>query len=225
MAFDYEEMRRIYRLEKATSRLVEVPDDFFYQVHDLIERERKAYLDSLQDLNTTKARDFSNLKKLVEELFSIREKKLLNTVLVSTRLQEIDDAHMSKEEKELFYVLFGSLNTHRSLTQKVLDANREFISTKTISLPPKISIEQKSEMKREEKIPKEKEIISMQVNSSSSATATASVSAQRIRILSEIPSFVGTDMKEYGPYKPEQVVELPQKIAQLFVSRKLGENA
>jgi hypothetical protein len=48
---------------------------------------------------------------------------------------------------------------------------------------------------------------------------------QRIRILSEIPSFVGTDMKEYGPYKPEQVVELPQKIAQLFVSRKLGEAA
>ena len=255
MGFDYEEMRRIYRLEKATSRLVDVPDDFLYQVHALIDAERKNYLDSLADLNTNNARDFSNLKKLVEELFSIREKKLLNAVLVSTRLQEADDAHMAKEEKELFHLLFDSLSAHRALTQKALDANSDFISSKTISVPPKIQVEKKSETKQDEQllsehsesqkhidrvrdthkaeeVPRARSAAVVEpavVPSSPSAdapiAAATPVTIQRIRILSEIPSFVGTDMKEYGPYKPEQVVELPQKIAQLFVSRKLGETA
>lgn len=230
MGFDYEEMRRIYRLEKATSRLVDVPDDFLYQVHSLIDAERKNYLDSLADLNTNKARDFSNLKKLVEELFSIREKKLLNAVLVSTRLQEADDAHMAKEEKELFHLLFNSLSSHRVLTQKVLEANGDFVSSKTISTPPKIHVEKTpepkpipapTEAKHEEKeTPKPVEQAPAHAAHAEPAPPAA---VQRIRILSDIPSFVGTDMKEYGPYKPEQVVELPQKIAQLFISRKLGE--
>ena len=187
MPFDYEEMRRIHRLEKATSRLVDVPDDFLFQVHDLIERERKVYLDSLADLNTTKARDFANLKKLVEELFSIREKKLLNTVLVSTRLQESDDTHMAKEEKELFHLLFGSLNAHRSLTQKVLDANGEFISAKTISVPPKIKIEENQQLKQKPEMKEEKRIeVKVHENVSSNAnvsTTTATVSVQRVSII------------------------------------------
>ncbi len=260
MGFDYEEMRRIYRLEKATSRLVDVPDDFLYQVNNLIDVERKNYLDSLADLNTNKARDFSNLKKLVEELFSIREKKLLNAVLVSTRLQEADDAHMAKEEKELFHLLFNSLSAHRTLTQKALDANGDFSSSKTISIPPKIHVEKKEELRqdasllsehsdaqknidrvretyKQEEMPRARvavaaaggESISSSAHTESGSPTSTPLAApaqavvQRIRILSEIPSFVGTDMKEYGPYKPEQVVELPQKIAQLFISRKLGE--
>lgn len=256
MGFDYEEMRRIYRLEKATSRLVDVPDDFLYQVHNLIDTERKNYLDSLTDLNANKARDFANLKKLVEELFSIREKKLLNAVLVSTRLQEADDAHMAKEEKELFHLLFDSLSAHRMLTQKALEANGDFVSSKTISIPPKIHVEKSHDEKQSDRLLSEnspaqkleertREARKADDRMHPSPNATPAISSphvasehepmpatpapqspaivQRIRILSEIPSFVGTDMKEYGPYKPEQVVELPQKIAQLFISRKLGE--
>ncbi|MEK6902307.1 MAG: hypothetical protein AABX02_01820, partial [archaeon] len=57
------------------------------------------------------------------------------------------------------------------------------------------------------------------------APSSSTDSPTHVRILSEIPSFVGTDLKEYGPYKTGQVVELPPKIAQLFISRKLGEAA
>jgi hypothetical protein len=44
-----------------------------------------------------------------------------------------------------------------------------------------------------------------------------------VKILSEVPSFIGTNMKEYGPYKKGEVVEIPVKIAKLFTSRKIGE--
>jgi hypothetical protein len=154
---------------------------------------------------------------------------------------------MAKEEKELFHLMFGSLSLHRNLMQKVLDANGEFVSMKTVSAAPAIKVEQKVEQKMEVRRPpvEEKETIpsiTLKPGTNSSAsihnnpiaaanqnansgTATTTIQLQRVKILSEIPSFVGTDMKEYGPYKPEQVVELPQKIAQLFISRKLGETA
>ncbi len=212
MVLDFEEMRRIYRLEKSTARLVEVPMDFFYQLHGLIDEERKKYFDSLKDLNTTRARDFGNLKKLVDEWFVVREKKLLNTVLMSARLEEMDSQHMSAEEKIMVDNVYAALMLHRSTTKKVMDANGEFVAIHTTPIETPMV----SEIKVEEKI-------TQTIPPVQHARSTSEDSLS-IRILSEVPSFVGTDLKEYGPYKPGQVVELPEKIAQLFVSRKLGEN-
>ena len=47
----------------------------------------------------------------------------------------------------------------------------------------------------------------------------------QVKILSEVPAFIGTDMKEYGPFSQNQRVSLPHKVAKLFFDRKLGEPA
>ena len=44
-----------------------------------------------------------------------------------------------------------------------------------------------------------------------------------IKILNDVPTFIATDMKEYGPFSEEQLVELPSKVARLFISRKIAE--
>jgi len=43
-----------------------------------------------------------------------------------------------------------------------------------------------------------------------------------LRILSDIPGFIGADMKEYGPFSKGQSVELPRKTAELLVQKKLA---
>lgn len=43
-----------------------------------------------------------------------------------------------------------------------------------------------------------------------------------LRILSDIPGFIGADMKEYGPFEKGQSVELPGKAAELLLQRKLA---
>ncbi|MFH0970194.1 MAG: hypothetical protein V1776_01910 [Candidatus Diapherotrites archaeon] len=229
MAFDFEEMRRIYRLEKSTARLVDVPEDFFTLLHTLVEDERKKYFDSLNDLNTTRARDFGNLKKLVDEWFVVREKKLLNTVLVSAQLGEMDLAHLTVEEKRLFTQLYDTLRAHRNLTQSILDANSAFVGmvslpveNETISLSNNSSIAHNIPLSNSS--PLSHSASSPSSAHSQSASSSSSLAILSVRILSEIPSFVGTDLKEYGPYKTGEVVSLPSKIAQLFISRKLGES-
>ena len=44
-----------------------------------------------------------------------------------------------------------------------------------------------------------------------------------VAILKDVPTFVGTDMKEYGPFSEGQKVDLPTKIARMFISRKIAE--
>ncbi|MEK6821252.1 MAG: hypothetical protein AABY11_02540 [archaeon] len=242
MSLDFEEMRRIYRLEKNTARLVEVPTDFFTQLHGLIEEERKKYFDSLKDLNTTRARDFGNLKKLVDEWFVVREKKILNTVLVAAQMGEKDLTHLSSEEKKLFAQLFDTLCSHRRTTQSVLDANGEFVpiivnevlhasspsSPASSSSPAHAGTSSESTTAFTSSAPSHSPSSTAATATSSSSSSTAASSSSgwmSVRILSEIPSFVGTDLREYGPYKEGDVVSLPGKIAQLFISRKLGESS
>ena len=44
-----------------------------------------------------------------------------------------------------------------------------------------------------------------------------------VRVLKEIPRFVGSDAKEYGPFKQKSMVKLPAKEAELLLKRNLVE--
>lgn len=181
MELDYDEIRKIYRLEKNTSKLVEVKDDFFDSLTEFLVKEKQSYFDSMKDLDFTKARAFTNLKKMVEEILSLRQKKILSKALISSKTSEPNNELMAEEEKKMFIQILKVLEEHNSLIQSV------FIGKQNKSI-------------------KEKDLNKVLV-----------------KVLSEIPSFIGTDMKEYGPFKKNQTVKLPSKIAKLFVSRNIGE--
>lgn len=184
MELSYDEIRRIYRLEKNTSRLVEVGEDFLNALNDFVKGEKEGYLKSLKDASSdTKARNYANLRKMVEEIFNIREKKLLNYALMSSRTGETDEEHMALQEKETYRELLKVLKRHKGLLDNIFVA---------------VSPAEKSS-------PKGKDLNRVSV-----------------RILKDIPSFLGTDMKEYGPFSAGQAVKLPFKISRLLVSRKIG---
>src|SRR3989344_3187624 len=115
MDLNYDEIRRIHRLEKNSSKLVEVDLEFYSELRDFLGGEKQEYFDSLKDLSSTKARDFTNLKKMVEEIFAMREKKLLNKVLVASRTGDRGEEHMASQEKRLFGELLVLLEKHNRL--------------------------------------------------------------------------------------------------------------
>ncbi len=45
----------------------------------------------------------------------------------------------------------------------------------------------------------------------------------RVRILTDIPMFVGPDLKEYGPYRMGEEVPLPREVAELLKSKGQAE--
>ena len=180
MRLDYDEVRKIYRLEKNNSRLAEVEEDFLDSLKEFFEGQRKDYLQSLNDLSSTKAKSFSNLKKIIGEIFSIREKKLLNKALIASRTGDIENERMALQEKETLEELLAVLNRH----QEILDG---------------IFIGKAKQARAGEKV--------------------------SLKVMQDVPAFMGADMKEYGPFTRDKVVSLPEKIASLLVSRKLAEKA
>ncbi|MFH1587976.1 MAG: hypothetical protein ABIA76_01400 [Candidatus Diapherotrites archaeon] len=181
MVLNYDELRRIHRLEKNSSRLTELEEDFFDDLGEFVDEEKKAYFDSLKDFSISKTRSFTNLKKLVEEIFLIREKKILNKVLVAAKTKEIDFLGFTPEEKKLFSALLKQVEGHDALLEDVFLAEKKGLGKEKAKALNKV----------------------------------------RARISSEIPSFVGTDMQEYGPFKKGEEVELPVQIAKLLEGRNL----
>jgi len=175
MKIDYDELRRIHRLEKNTSKLVEVDEDFIDSLHDFVEEEKKKYIASLKNFSSSDVREFANLKRVVEEIFLMREKKILNKALISAHTKEAEAEKMAKQEKETFKRLLKVLEEH-------YDLFASFFGEKD-----------------------------------------AQPSLVSLSILKDVPTFVGTDMKEYGPFSEGQTVQLPQKIAKLFITRKIAE--
>ncbi|MEM4598293.1 MAG: hypothetical protein QW400_01235 [Candidatus Diapherotrites archaeon] len=43
-----------------------------------------------------------------------------------------------------------------------------------------------------------------------------------VQIIEEVPAFVGPNMKEFGPYKKGQIVDLPEDVADILLSRKIA---
>ena len=126
MELSYDELRRIYRLEKNTSKLVEVDEDFYDSLSDFIQGEKKEYLAGLKSFSSSKARDFANLKKIVDEIFSIREKKLLSKALVSSRNGEGEAGKIASQEKKTFKEILAISNYQRQflkVAHKILKQN------------------------------------------------------------------------------------------------------
>ncbi|MEW6328503.1 MAG: hypothetical protein AB1468_00130 [Candidatus Micrarchaeota archaeon] len=48
---------------------------------------------------------------------------------------------------------------------------------------------------------------------------------KRIRLLSDLPTFIGFDMSTYGPFKSGEMHSLPKRDAELLISKKFAEEA
>jgi DNA replication initiation complex subunit (GINS family) len=175
MKIDFDELRRIHRLEKNTSKLVEVDEDFIDMLASFVDEEKKMYIESLQNFSANEARSFTNLKRIVEEIFLFREKKILNKALIASHTKDSSIENMATQEKEFYKKLLPLLESYSSCCT-VLFGGKE--TKKTLV---------------------------------------------EVEILKDIPTFVGTDMKEYGPFKKGDVVEVPAKVSKLFIARKIAQ--
>lgn len=181
MKLSYDEIRRIHRLEKNTSQVVEVEPEFFNELFEFLNTEKKSYLESLKNFSSSGQNDFSNMRKMIEEIFSMRQKKIVGMALVASRTHEFSESHLAMQERELFRKIHTLLAEHNLILEGLFaDPN------------PRQS------------------------------AANPGLETLRVKIVSDIPSFVGSDMKEYGPFQKDDTVDLPLRVARLLNQRNLA---
>ncbi len=159
----YETIRNIIDQEKSSSKLTELPENFF--------KEAKAYLDKKVRMSQDDEWRIESAKTRLQDIVEIREKKVVSAALYATRSDSKPD-NMTKEEETLFNSIINSLSLFRSEVEKSMDT-------------------------------KERE--------------------ELVSIKTDISSFVGINMKTYGPLKKGDIITLPKPNADLLIEKEVAE--
>jgi len=173
MKLSYEEIRKIHRKETESNLLTEIDENFFDELKEYINEEKKdATKDSFDD---SKIRKLSNVKRMIEDIFYLRQRKIINRVILDTKKETNIKQNLTLYEQQMYYKL-------KKILDEYLDEYKQLF---------------KKENKKEELI--------------------------KIKLLSDIPEFIGVDMKEYGPFQKGDIIKISSSIAKLLINKEKAE--
>ncbi|MDD5416618.1 MAG: hypothetical protein PHU12_01435 [Candidatus Aenigmarchaeota archaeon] len=136
-----------------------------------------------------------NAKKLLEDIINRREKKIVLAALRTVR-GELPPKNLTESEQKFFDGVVVSLKMFRDkITEETM--NYDEIVEKKIEDTRKLVEEMAGEIKIENKM---------------------------IKILDDVPKFVGSDSNNYGPFRKGDVVSLPEDVMTLLLNRGAAEN-
>ena len=172
----YNELYELWRKEKETSDVQNLPKNFYAKIADYIKKSKEE--NRMLDKKTTKAKlldcEFRNVKFMVKELFALRFMKLQENGL--SRDAVARDA-LTKEEEKLYGEVFSLAEAYHDFSRNVLRGHLSNIE-KDASPPAKV-----------------------------------------LRFVQDFPALVGSDMKTYGPFGPEDIANLPPENARILIKQ------
>jgi len=192
----YETIRSAHRAEK-DEELQKLPEGFFDSVRNWFKHK-----ENMKD--TTSLLEVENAKKLLDDIVNRREKKIVLSALRTVR-GDLPPANLDSEERKFFDQLVDTLKSFKN------DMNEKFRSYADI-------VEEKVEdAKKSLEIMRPKEIVEPQKLIKPNGKLM-------VKILADLPRFVGSNLQSYGPLKTGDVISLPEDIGNLLITRKVAEN-
>ena len=168
----YDDLRRLQRKEMTSATLVSLPESFYSDASSLLDRLE---YNLRQEFTMQLASEYENTLKIIRDIYSKREGKILLRALRAARTGEEIDG-LASEEK----VLLSSVVT-------LLDKNRERFEH---HLSPKKAHATQAQEKR-----------------------------MKLKLIMDLPEFVGLDGSVYGPFKTGAETILSPEEAQRLVRR------
>ena len=201
----YETLFEILVREKGREELQKLEENFFDDVVKYIE-EKKAILEKnrhksifAEDESVAVMTQLENIKSIINELYDRRERKVLNMAINKARTKSglINISALLVEEKQLFEELTNMLSKYRyDYIDKLLNSNGDQSTKK----PVKTLLEEPKKEVEEQPVEEPK------------------AEVMRVKFVAEVSKFAGTNLEEYGPFKPEDVAEVPEQIANILIN-------
>ena len=204
----YESIRAVHRAEKGEG-LSKLPEGFFLAV-----RRWLNYKQGKKDTNSLL--EAESAKKLLEDIINRRQRKIIFSALASVR-GAAPPQNMTEEEGKFFDEVVKLLKSHQTEAKE-----RLFGSSLDIEEKVKEARESIEEMRMVKEIKPEKESASTAPQPKAEGLKPLN-KAKKVKILIELPRFIGTDGKEYGPFKIGDVVEMPEEVFDLLAMRQAAE--
>jgi DNA replication initiation complex subunit (GINS family) len=236
----YETLFDLLRREKSRGEL-QVLDKSFYQDVIAYLKEKKGMLreEDHQTLIFSKGEQekiriqIKNIHKLLRELYEVREKKVINLAMnrVRTGSNLIDTSALLPEERSLYNETCELLTKYTEgvlsnvlrmeLPVMELKETEEDTELTDKNAKQKVFDHDRAEKENEDKEVKAPEPVKVKEYDYPKNETTSSTNEKlvRVKILNDLPKFLGQDKNIYGPYKKEDLVELPEIVANILLKK------
>ena len=208
----YETLFEILRREKAREDLQKLPENFAEDVKKYLHEKKQSMLsfsnDQFAEVEQEKRqRQILNIKKILNELYERREKKILAMALSKSRMPKsvIDLSNLAENEKHLYDKLISMLNEARS------DALRHLVPEGSIIIQP-----EPEPPKPEPRVEEPEDAPKMPISSLPDGM-------QKIRFISDVSQFVGPNLEIYGPFRAEDTAVLPASVCSVLFNKNKAE--
>jgi DNA replication initiation complex subunit (GINS family) len=127
----YQEIYDILRKEKYNEALQQLPERFFIELarymaekREMVKKETKSIFSDT--INMTR-KQLENTMSIIREIITLRERKVLNLALVSSKtgISKRDIENMLEHEKELFETITKKLEENQIKMDKILSNEKE----------------------------------------------------------------------------------------------------
>lgn len=213
----YETLFDLLRREKNRNELQSLDETFYADVIDYLKTKRQALKDSDEKKTYSQPErekiriQIKNIKKILKELYEIREQKTLFLAMdkVRTESQLIDTTSLLAEEKKFFNETTTILKKYKEgVLQQIVRGKPPLIDTDTDYSQPTTKLP-----KQVEKKPAKEEV------EETSKPQEIKKGDIEIIITSKLPKFVGLDKEIYGPFDKGSTAKLPAKVAKLLINK------
>lgn len=246
----YETLFDILRREKQKEELQDLPETFISDFKTYLKEKEAILKKEKEEGNPFIVREqesvrlqVHNIKKILRELFERRENKIIRLSQDKVRTGQ-NPYHLLLEEQSLYEALYAGVRDHRTLfvhallsgklitdeTQTAAYPNEPTIFTNQThqhDIPVHLSVKQEAPLKDEppehEDADHEASILHNTKTPETETYTSPDITTMKVRILSPLPQFVGTELEVYGPYNQEDVASLPTMIAELLIRKGRAE--
>ncbi|MBT3416963.1 hypothetical protein HON86_00310 [Candidatus Woesearchaeota archaeon] len=199
----YETLYDILRNEKNKAEIQKLPENYLENLINYLNKkqeilesqEKKKSIFTSTEVKKTR-RQIESIQKIIKELYERRETKIIQSALISSRtcIKSEEATSMLLEEREFYKNIVEKFDHYRENILYRLSAGQS----------PNIEVKKSK--------PKD-----LKTNEEPIKTA------RKLKMICDIPKFVGMDMENYGPFNNNQIIEIPHETADFLIKQNKAE--
>ena len=217
----YETLFELLRREKSREDLQQLPENFSEETKKYLSEKKQTALsdsnDPFAEIEQEKShRQIANIKKILNELYERREKKVIAMALNKSRMPKsvIDIGSLSGAEKPFYEKLISIFNDARQ------DAIRRLVSE--LGSEPANALKAEPEKPLQEIPVEESEEEEAKEEKAEPAVKIAD-GTQKVKFICDVSQFVGPNLEIYGPFRAEELAVLPVSVCNVLISKNKAE--
>ena len=213
-------IRKIQREEQRLPKLTKLPDSFYTNVATYVTQKKKL-IASKEDRRSSL--EIKSIEMLIEDIFNRRERKIINTAINSARTG-IPPENMTDEERAFYDGLLAFIKGRRNdILQNILE--EPIVEEKEPVEVEEVKVEESVGEAARETAKETAEILSAvkPIVPASLGSIGASLGVSLIVFKEDVPSFVGSDMRSYGPFKKGDIAKVPDENLRALLERGVVE--